>query len=278
MKRDCVRLALSGAMLFALSGCGREATGQTVAIVNDEEVSQSELNAELQSANVPPDADKSAVMPQLLQAIVDRKLLAQRAIDQGIDRSPEYLTQERRLREELLIRMMTSREAVSMKAPTDAEIKRFIADNPTMFAERASLAVDQVQFDPPTNVRVLAQLKDDKSLDEIAATLTGLRIPFTRNRARLDTGTLPTEVAKQIVSLPPGKPFVVPANGRVVANVITSRDPIAVPPDQLRQAATQRIRQQKLDEILARHVEEARKAAEIEYQDGYAPVAARGNR
>ena len=277
MKRHCVGLALCAGIMVATSGCEREATGQTVAVVNDEEISQNELNSELQAAKVPPGADKKVILPQLLHRLVERRLLAQQAIDQGLDRTPEYLTQQRRMNEELLIRLMTARHAASMKAPSDAEINRFIAENPTMFQQRASLRLNQIQFDPPADVRVLGELKDDHSLDEIAATLTRLKIPFNRNTARLDTGSLPPEVTNRILSLPAGEPFVVPSNGKIVASVITDRQPIAVPSERFRTVAIETIRRQKLNEFLDEQLKEARAAAKIKYQEGYAPQATTTN-
>ncbi len=89
--------------------------------------------------------------------------------------------------EELLIRQLAGRHAASIRNPSDAQINRFIADNPRMFQQRTSLALDQIQFDPPPTVRVLQQLTDDHSLDEIAATLTRLGIRFTRNTAKPPT-------------------------------------------------------------------------------------------
>ena len=41
-------------------------------MVNGEEISLPELNTELAAANIPATADKKAVMPQLLQRMVDR--------------------------------------------------------------------------------------------------------------------------------------------------------------------------------------------------------------
>ncbi len=54
------------AILLATGGCNKEATGQSVAVVNGEEVSESELNEELAAANIPETADKKLIMPQLL--------------------------------------------------------------------------------------------------------------------------------------------------------------------------------------------------------------------
>jgi EpsD family peptidyl-prolyl cis-trans isomerase len=263
---------LAGALAL-LGACGKEATGQSVAVVGDEEVSLAELNAELARARVPENADKKEVMPQLLQRIVDRKLLAKAATEQGIDRSPEFLTEERRAREELLINMLAKRQADSIKLPSQAEIDRYIAQNPTMFQQRAMLSLNQLQF-APVDARVLKQLEDDHSLEEVAATLTSNNVRFATGTARLDTGTVPPQVAGRINALPPGEPFIVPSNGRMVASVITGRQAATLSPEQSRALAAEAIRRQKLVDMMKSRVEETKRATEIKYQPGYEPKAA----
>ena len=71
-----------------LSSCQRKAEGQTVAVVNGQEVTLPELNFTLSQAKVPESADKDAVRSQLLQQLVDRKLLVEQARSEGID-APE---------------------------------------------------------------------------------------------------------------------------------------------------------------------------------------------
>ena len=71
------------AALLVTSGCGKKATGQVVAVVNGDEITLDELNAELNNVNLPPSADKKLAMRQLLQQVIDRRLLAQTAKEQG---------------------------------------------------------------------------------------------------------------------------------------------------------------------------------------------------
>ena len=262
------------AITLATSGCQKEATGQTVAVVNGEEISQNELNAELALANVPESADRKAIMPQLLQRIVDRRVLAQKAIEEGVDRNPEYLTRQRRMNEELLIGLYTKRRADAVKAPTPQEIDRFIAENPGMFQQRAVLSLNQIQFDTPADMTLLEPMRDDSSLEEVGATLTSLGIPFTRSNSRLDTASVPPAMLSQIEALPPGEPFVIPVGGRMVASVITGREAATIGGDQNRRIAAEALRRQKLVELMEKELEQLRSAAEIDYQTGYAPAKA----
>jgi peptidyl-prolyl cis-trans isomerase C len=265
------------AAAILVSGCSKQATGQTVAVVNGEEISVSELNAELAASNIPETADKKQVMPRLLQNMIDRRLLAQRASEQGIDKSPEFISRQRRMTEELLITMSTRRQADSMKLPTQREIDAFMAANPGMFQRREILNLDQIQFDPPQGQQALQRLASDKSIDAIAASLTSLGIPFVRTNAKLDTATVPTPILKQIEALPPGEPFVIPISGRMYASVITGREPAtAASPEESRRIAVEALRRQNLSSGVQTQLKDLRAKAKIEYQPGYAPAAEPG--
>lgn len=261
------------AILLATSACNKEATGQSVAVVNGEEISESELNEELAAANVPESADKKEVLPQLLQRIVERRLVAQKAAEEGIDRSPEYLSRQRRMNEQLLIGLYTQRQADSLKAPTPAEVQGFISSSPNVFQQRQILTLDQLSFERPADMSILQQLQNDHSLDAVSSTLTRLGIPFTKGNGRLDTATVPAQLAQQITGLPPGEPFVTPAGNRVIVSVITGRADAPLNQEEARRVATEAVRRQKLQELVEGQVKELRNTAQITYQPGYEPKA-----
>ena len=260
-------------VLFALAllpGCGQKATGQTVAVVNGEEITAGELNAELAAANLPPTADKE-VRAQLLQNIINRRLMAQRAREMGVDKSPEYLTKKRQLDEQLLISLSAERQADTATLPDPKAIDAFIAANPGMFQNRQSLSLQQLQFPVPEDPKVQAQLKAAHSLDAITAALQAADLPFTRGTSKVDTGTLPTPVLAQINALPAGEPFIVPANGQMVASVIVGRDPLPVSAEQSRKLAIEGMRKEDVSSRMQKELEQRRASAEIEYQPGYGP-------
>ncbi len=261
------------ALSLVTAACDRKPTGQSVAVVNGEEISAGELNGELQLANVPPGADQKLARQQLLQGLIDRRLLAQAARKNGVDKSPDFLSRQRRLTDELLIAMNAERQAGSQKLPDQAAVDAFIAQNPYQFGQRQILALQQIAIDAPSDPKALAPLADAHSLDAVAATLTRLKIPFTRTSGRLDTASVPPEALKRIFALPATEPFVLPANGKLYANIITGREPVQMPQDEMRKAAMAALRQQNTRSGLASDVKQLRSTAKIEYQPGYAPVA-----
>ena len=103
--------------MASASACAKKAEGQTVAIVNGEEITAAELNAELANAKIGEGADKAEARSRVLQAMIDRRLLAQQAKADGIDKTPEFLNRQRRATEDLLISMLASRQIDTAKLP-----------------------------------------------------------------------------------------------------------------------------------------------------------------
>ena len=93
---------------FLASGCNRKAEGQTVAVVNGDEITALRPEFRTDQAKVPDGADKNAARSQVLQQLVDRRLLAEQARKEGIDKTPEYLNRQRQAEEELLISMLAA--------------------------------------------------------------------------------------------------------------------------------------------------------------------------
>lgn len=266
------RLALVWVAALALQACNSEPTGQVVAVVNGEEITQAELNAEIASLSIPATGDKQEIRRRILQQLVERRLMAQVAREEGFDRSPEFLNRERKLREELLVQMYGQKIAETVGVPDSATVKKFLAENPGKFSERALYTVDQIVFDFPSEPRVLKALEAAESLEEVEQTLTGFKVSYTRGENEIDSRSLPAVALKQILALPPGEPFVVPSQGRVTVSVITGRRPVATNEAEAAPFAAQEIRTQSLTKVLETRLEEARRKADIKYQDGLAPA------
>lgn len=266
-KRALVALAL----LASLTACQKKAEGQTVAVVNDEEITASELNAELANANIPEGADKKVVTNRVLQGLIERRLLAEQAKQDGIDKSPEFLARQRRMNEELLIGMLASRSMDTSKLPTDAEIAAFQAKQPQAFAQREVWKLDQLQYDTPKDKAITDRIVATKTLAELAAVLSEARIPFQRASNQLVTSAIPAELFPQLSRLQAGEPFIVPAGGKSVASSIASREPQPLTGPQARTEAVNAIRRQSSTGALQQRLKDLKASAKIEYKEGFGP-------
>lgn len=264
-------LAGTAAVALTLAACGKEATGQVAAVVNGEEISLQELNMEIGGMPLPEGANKDKVRQQILQRIVDRRLLAGAAREEGIDRDPEFLMRKRQLEEALLIQLYGKKTGNSLRLPDDAAVTKYIAENPQAFANRTIYTLDQVQFNVPPKADTLKALESLHSLGAVIAFLEQNKIPFSRQTNKIDSAQVPPEMLKQILALPPGEPFFVPAAGAVAVSVVVGSQPVTVPSENTRPMATQALRNQELGKILDARLKEAKKKADIKYQTGFAP-------
>jgi len=262
---------LTGALLLA--SCQKEATGQVAAVVNGEEITLQEVNAELGEAQLPEGADKALAQQAALQRIVDRRLLAQAAREDGLDQSPEFLIRRRQLEDALLVQLLGQRTGRTASVPDARAIDAFMKENPAVFAGRTIYTVDRIQFPVPGDSSKLKALEDDHSMDAAAATLRRLGIQFTRGPAQMDSAQLGQARLNQIRAMPEGEPFVIPEAGLVTVAVITGETAQPVQSEQARPAAVQMMRNQSLSDAMRQRLQAEKAESEIQYQQGFAPPA-----
>ncbi len=273
-KLTSVSLIALTSLSMILAGCQKKAEGQVVAVVNGEEITLNELNGEIAELNVPPNADKKRVQTEVLQRMVERRLLAQAAKDAGLDRDPAYINQERRLKERLLVSMYGKKAFDTVAVPDTVKVDQYISSHPAIFADRKRYRLDQIQFDAPADLKKLQTLEGAHSMADVAAWLNQAGIKFQRGAGALDSAVVPADTMAKINALPPGEPFIVPNGNKIVVSVITASEPIVLTPEQARPMATQAIRQEELNKIGQDRLKEAQTKAKIQYQPGYEPPKA----
>lgn len=267
---------LAGAMALTLiaGGCAKKVGGQVVAIVNGQEITQQELNAELNGAQIPPGADKKAIMSQLLQRVIERKLLVAKAKKDGLDQSPTYLAQVQKATDAILIDLVASKLGKNLPLPTASSADAFIAQNASLFGDRKRYQLDQIVFPGTKDAALIQKLSAAKTMGDIESALNAAGVPFQSGKNAIDTAALPPQVAAQIAALPPGEPFLVPQNGQIIASVIRGTEAVPVNTSQARPAATALLRRQALQKAMTDQIAAERKTATIEYGPGFGPPKA----
>jgi EpsD family peptidyl-prolyl cis-trans isomerase len=265
------RIVLAVVLAVLVSACQKKAEGQTVAVVNNEEITASDLNAELQNENVPVTGNTKDARAQALQRLIDRRLLAQQAKAEGLDKSPEFLNQQRRSTEDLLINLLVSRKVNTAQVPSADEINRFEASRPEMFSKRETWTLEQIVYPLPKDKALTAKLNAAKSLDEIAQLLTAGGVQFTRASKKLDTAIFPHAIYTQIAALPAGEPFIAPGADKAVASVIAARESNPLTPEQARQVALNAMKRDQIAKFVQDRVKSLKASGKIQYQPGFAP-------
>lgn len=98
--------------------------------MNGDEITLQEINAEIGNANMPAGADAKEVQKAALQRIVERRLLAQSAKEDGLDKTPEYLIRSRQIDDALLVQFLGQRSEKSFQVPNQQTIDKYMAENP----------------------------------------------------------------------------------------------------------------------------------------------------
>jgi EpsD family peptidyl-prolyl cis-trans isomerase len=199
--------------------------------------------------------------------------VVQQARTDGLDKSPEFISQQRRMTDDLLINMLISKRLNTSQVPSADEIMRYEASRPEVFAGREIWSLDQIIYPLPKDPALNAKLSAAKTLEAVAQTLTAAGVQFSRNSKKLDTAVFPHEIYTQIARVAPGEPFIAPGPDKAVANVITAREPAPLSGDQARAVALNGMRKNQVNQIVQDRVKSLRASAKIDYQPGFAPPA-----
>jgi peptidyl-prolyl cis-trans isomerase C len=266
------RTILTLVVALMASSCQKKASGQTVAVVNGDEITASELNDALTNDSTLAGANSKDARAAELQKLIDRKLIVQQARKDGVDKSPDFINQQRRLTDDLLMNLLLSKRLNTSQMPSADDIARFQAAHPEVFASREIWTLNQIIYPRPKDAAVTAKLGAAKSLDEIGQILTTAGIQFTRETRKLDTAIFPHGIYEQVAKVGPGEPFIAPGADKAVANVITAREPAPLSGDQARAVAVNAMRKEQASKIVQERVKDLRATAKIQYQPGFEPA------
>jgi EpsD family peptidyl-prolyl cis-trans isomerase len=202
---------------LVLLGCGRgsdnqanKTKGQVVARVGEEVITATELENELRLANVPPDKYKDPeTLKRIFNDLAARKYLYRQAVAAKLDREPGVLLDMLRAREGVLANALVSRNVGSKAAAlTQTEIDRYIAANPSKFANRQLLTVEQIAFQAGANLQAIVDsTKEKKSLDEIDQQLTAMNVPHGRSVSSINSADMPEAFMSQMREKKPDEVF-----------------------------------------------------------------------
>jgi EpsD family peptidyl-prolyl cis-trans isomerase len=267
------RIVLAIVLAVAISSCQRKPEGQTVAVVNNDEITAADLNAELASQNLSATGATKEARNEALQRLINRRLLEQQARSDGLDKSPEFLNQQRRQTENLLINMFVSKHVNTAQVPTAADISQFEASHPQMFGKREIWTLQQIIYPLQKNAALNAKITAANTLDEVAQALTAAGVQFTRASRQVDTAMFPLNIYSQIAALKPGEPFNATGPDKAVSSVISARQAAPLPEDKARQLALNGIRREQVDKFVNDRVKSLQSSAKIQYQPGFGPPA-----
>jgi EpsD family peptidyl-prolyl cis-trans isomerase len=197
-------IMVGGVCAATLAGCGKSdqpaaSKGQVVATVGSEVVTTQELESEFRALNVPSDRQRDPeLVKRVLGDLVARKYLLQQAVNAKLDREPGVLLDILRSREQVLANASISRTvAAKVSAISKADVEKYIAANPTKFADRRLITAEQITFAINGAGQSISDVtRDVRSLEDADQKLTALGIPHGRSTGVLNSAELPDELLK----------------------------------------------------------------------------------
>jgi peptidyl-prolyl cis-trans isomerase C len=270
-------VAILGAMSgLLLASCGGgEPKGQVAAKVEKDEITVLEIQNELGGFRAPDANTRKLAEQQALNAIVQRKILAEAARKEKIDKSPEYAQQRERLEEVLLVRTWQERLAKAVPAPSPDEVQTFVAGHPDLYSARKRIVIEGIRFAPPRDRAVMEALRPLNTLEEVSAALTARQIPFQNGAGEIDALAVDPRLVEQILKLKEGEVFVLPQGNTVLAGRVRELKVDPVPNNIAVRHATQYLKATRTQEALQRRFSSVVAAGmkEVEYNDAFKPAA-----
>lgn len=257
-------------ILLTVSSCGSKQPGEdAVAVVNGHEITETELNHELAKQGMPESADL-AIRRAAVEAIINRRLLADMAIERELDRTPEHILDEKRTRELLLAESAMRLLAPSSGQP-DAEAIEAMVDGNLAAGQRTIFLVDSLQFQRPSDRTLMQRLTAASTFAEIQSRLAEAGIEAVGGRLTWDSAQMSPELYSQVSGLPDREPFLIPMGEGMMAGVVVDKRRQTLTPEQTRALATSAVTQRTAMERVQNWLTNARLSAEVTYGKGFAP-------
>ena len=268
--------AMAAVVCMGLAACGDGGVpkGQVVARVGKEEVTALDLQTVLANFKAPNAQVRKAAEQQALAQIVQRKLLAQAARKQKLDKTPEFARQEKQMAETLLVRSWQEKLVKAVPSPNSDEVNQFITAHPELYSARRIFSVDVVRFQPPQDPTLSKALQPAHTLDEVRSVLTERKIPFASNATQIDALSVDPKLVDQLLKIKPDDVFVMPeANNVLVAGHVAGVRVEPAPSNIAERHATEYLRRSRIQEAVNRQfgavVQQGMK--EVKYAKGYEP-------
>lgn len=256
-----------------LSACGNKESkpGQTLVRVNGEEITVSQLNEELQRANVQA-PQQEAASKQLIESLVDRQLLVNEALQDKLDRDPKVVQAVERAKALIIAQSYLQKKLGPPTKPSAADVEAYFNQHPEFFTNRKQFDMNELVFaTKDMNDALKAVIDSAKSLEEVASWMEQHKVAFGRTQISRTSADLPTELVSKLVGMPRGQLFIIKEGERSLLVVITDikEAPVklAAAASQIEQYLVNKKNKDAADAELAR----LRGKAKIDYMNGRQP-------
>ena len=282
--QQLTRGSVTALALFALAACSSD-TGQkpektqVAAVVNGVEITQREVNLVYKRIEVAgtPATVAAAQQRAILADLVNTELLAQQAVADKLDATPDLMVEAHLARRQALARLVERNTLQGVAdAPPDV-LSKLVDANPLGFAGRKLLVLEEIALasaDTALLDKLDAAATKGASMDRLEQIAREANAPLLRGLRNTSTDQLPPAVAQPLLDAKPGTPIVVQnAPDRGVVLLLRSAAAAPLVGDAATQAAATAVNMQRRRQAVQQQVQQATAAAKIVYHGAFAPHA-----
>lgn len=151
MKIQSIAIFFVSAGLFSLLACESNTplnTGKTIARVNGQPITDVQLRDSIHSEELPAVFNEEAAARASLEKVINQQLLAHKATELNLDRTPEVLTALERVRRQVLAEAYLRQKLDEATPVTEEMVKQYYDSNPALYAQRAIYTFREFILDP----------------------------------------------------------------------------------------------------------------------------------
>ncbi|ABL01180.1 peptidylprolyl isomerase [Pelobacter propionicus] len=175
-RTKCIAVALCSVALFACQGTPGSSTatkqeGQVLAEVNGKKITSGDFSREVK--NLPEYLRAMATTPQgrkeMLDTMVIRELILQKASKDGLDKGPEIEEKLQELKKRLIVEAFLKKKVETDAQISDADLKKFYDQNIDKFKAGEQIRASHILVKTEKEAKeILAQLKGGAAFEELA--------------------------------------------------------------------------------------------------------------
>lgn len=194
------------------AGHGSGKNSQVAAVVNDREITVTQLNRLLQTTGVPEVTP--ALKRKALESLADEELLVQAALKQKIDRDPAFVQALEQSRRRLLAQFFAERSVYPKSVISADEIAQYYRSEPLLFSDRRKFLVTTflANKDDITS-QVDAELEHVSSVEQVRGVLDQHAIKYVTQLASVVPEQVPLSQLSQFTKAAVGDLFINEQNG-----------------------------------------------------------------
>jgi len=270
--------AVACALLLAACSGHKKGVTQSAARVDGTEITTTQINYRLQRERGLRPEQMDDASRRILEQLIDEQLVVDRAEKIKMDEQPDAVQALAAARREVLSRAYIEQAALTVPAPTEAQMKTYYDDNDALFTHRRVYTLQEYLAKVPEDrIPALRALVDGgKSPADIEAWFKAQGVPFKAQQSTHPAEQIPLNSLKTLAATQDGHGLVASGGNQVHVTYITSSVVAPVDYDKAKAAIGQFLTAGARRKVAEANIEALRTSGKIEYAPQYAALAASG--